>query len=430
MKYDCIIIGAGTSGCSLAYNLATFGIKTLLVEKNNFLGGLMTGGLVCPIMKSSVDELNCNYYSKLIQKAKAYNAQITYKLNEGHVNDGWLNPEMMKIVLADLLTQDDIKKHLDIILETTIKKVNLNKNNIKSIEFNSKILSQPIEAKYYIDATGNSTLSKLSNCTILSENNQKQKETLRFIVSNVDVEKFCKFILKVDCDRNITNTYRNDKATHNELHFTTASCNDNSNKWALDTILQKAVENGDLLSTDREYFQIFSIAGAKNCVAFNCPRLDDDDLSLGLLGAYKSIYRLLNFTKKYFKGFENAIISNIASITGRREEGRVLTKYIYTKEDMLNKKQFKHPILRANYNIDIHSDKKTPKYKTATYELPIEALISKEIDNLFVVGKIIGADFEAQSALRVQKSCMQMAEGLSKYIKNLFSNTEVIKDIV
>ena len=96
-KYDVVIVGGGTSGCACAYNCAKNGLKTLLVEKNNFLGGLMTGGLVVPIMKSAVQELNCDYYKKLIDTAKKYNAQITYK----DQNDGWLNPEVLKIVLAD-----------------------------------------------------------------------------------------------------------------------------------------------------------------------------------------------------------------------------------------------------------------------------------------------------------------------------------------
>ena len=93
-KYDVVIVGGGTSGCACAYNCAKNGLKTLLVEKNNFLGGLMTGGLVVPIMKSSVDEINCDYYKKLIETAKKYNAQITYA--DG--NDGWLNPELTKII--------------------------------------------------------------------------------------------------------------------------------------------------------------------------------------------------------------------------------------------------------------------------------------------------------------------------------------------
>ena len=76
-NYDVVIIGGGTSGCACAYNCAKLKLKTLLIEKNNFLGGLMTGGLVVPIMKSSVDDLNCDYYKNLVDTAKKYSPNAT-----------------------------------------------------------------------------------------------------------------------------------------------------------------------------------------------------------------------------------------------------------------------------------------------------------------------------------------------------------------
>ena len=69
-KYDVVIVGGGTAGCSAAYNCAKKNLKTLLIEKNNFLGGLMTGGLVIPVMKSSIGNLNNSFYKKLITTAK------------------------------------------------------------------------------------------------------------------------------------------------------------------------------------------------------------------------------------------------------------------------------------------------------------------------------------------------------------------------
>ena len=154
-KYDVVILGGGTSGCACAYNCAKNGLKTLLVEKNNFLGGLMTGGLVVPIMKSSVEEINCDYYKKLIKTAKKYNAQITYE----DKNDGWLNPELMKIVLEDVLSFNN----LDILFETDIESVCYEEKNIKSVILKSNLLSLPIEATYFIDATGTAEFSKLAN---------------------------------------------------------------------------------------------------------------------------------------------------------------------------------------------------------------------------------------------------------------------------
>lgn len=421
-NYDVVIIGGGTSGCACAYNCAKLKLKTLLTEKNNFLGGLMTGGLVVPIMKSSVDDLNCDYYKNLVDTAKKYHAQIKYK--DG--NDGWFNPELMKIVLEDLLTQEDIRPYLDILFEAEVDSVLKDGNNISSIILNSNLLSIPIVSKYYIDATGSASFSIKSGCQILKDTKEKQQNTLRFILGNVDIDKFSEFILEVDKDENVTNTYRNDIDTNNELHFTTASTWDTNKIWALDKYLQKGVSDGILAEFDRSYFQIFSIAGTTSQIAFNCPRinnyLDNPYLySNELINAKQAIYRLYQFVKENFPGFENSIITNIATQTGIREQKRVKTKYVYTIDDLEAQKTFKTPVLRANYGIDIHSAKKDCSIlqKTPNYELPIESLMSFDVKNLYVVGKIIGADFKTHSALRVQKSCMSMGEGVAKHIKTL-----------
>ena len=420
--FDNVIIGGGTSGCAAAYISAKLGLKTLLVEKNNYLGGLMTGGLVIPVMKSSVQNFNCDYYDKLVETAKKYNAQITYSDN----NDGWFNPELLKIVLTDILTGSDTCNNLQILFETNIEKAELNENKINNLILNNRMLSIPIKSQYYIDASGCASLSRLCGCKLVNDCNITQQNSLRFILGNVDIEIFCDFLKDVDKDENITNTYRDDINTNNELHFTTASTWDSNKVWAMDKYLRLGVKDGILIDKDRSYFQIFSVAGGTGQVAFNCPRLNNFNnnpfmASSELIEGYKAIYRLYCFVKKYFPGFENSVITNIAPITGVREDGRVASKYIYSKDDLLSGKKFDKPVLSADYSIDIHSADKDASVlqQTGCYQLPIESLMSKDIDNLFVIGKNVGADFEAHSALRVQKSCMSMGEAASKYIYNI-----------
>ncbi len=417
-SYDVVILGGGTSGCSCAYNCAKLNLKTLLVEKNNFLGGLMTAGLVIPVMKSSTSDLNCDYYNQLVALCKKYNAQITYK----DKNDGWFNPELLKIILDEILSLPK----LEILFETDILDVVKNNDSIQNVILSHKLLSLPIVAKYYVDATGDAKLSKLSDCSFLTDNDLTQQSTLRFIVGNVDTERFCKFISSVDLNEDITNTYRDESNTRNELHFTTASTWDENKKWALDKYLKKGVEDNLLIDRDRSYFQIFSVAAGAGQVAFNCPRIDcyknnPFKYSLELINARKAIYRLFSFVKAQFAGFENAIITNIASQTGIREENRVKTKYVFTKDDIISPKKTANPVLNANYSIDVHSKDKNKSVlqKTGSYTLPIESLISSDISNLFVIGKILGADFYAHSALRVQKSCMSMGEAVAKYIASI-----------
>lgn len=72
--YDICITGGGTAGCAAAYIASKLGLKTALVEKNNFLGGLMTGGLVLPVMKSEDENINVEFYKSLVLNLKKLTA--------------------------------------------------------------------------------------------------------------------------------------------------------------------------------------------------------------------------------------------------------------------------------------------------------------------------------------------------------------------
>ena len=63
LKYDVVICGAGAGGISCAWNCAKLGLKTLLIEKNIHAGGLMTSGLVVPVMKLNSLEINDDFYN-------------------------------------------------------------------------------------------------------------------------------------------------------------------------------------------------------------------------------------------------------------------------------------------------------------------------------------------------------------------------------
>ena len=45
-KYDVIVCGGGVAGVAAAVTAANNGLKTLLIEKSNILGGLGTLGLI------------------------------------------------------------------------------------------------------------------------------------------------------------------------------------------------------------------------------------------------------------------------------------------------------------------------------------------------------------------------------------------------
>ncbi len=429
--YDIVVVGGGTAGCAAAYIGAKLGLKVLLLEKTSVLGGTMTSGLVIPIMKSGENQINTDFYNDLIKNMKEFGGQITYQNNSG-----WLNPEILKIVLDRMLA----KVGVDIRFNSTVYKIDHNSSHIHTLYINKKILLpcidvididnktlfEPIETRYIIDSTGNCEIGKILNCEFLKDNFENQPASLRFIMSGVDLSTFSKWLMDYDKDRTVTTC----EVIEGNIHLSTAYTWDTNKKWALTPLFEDAVEKGILNSSDTNYFQIFTVAGTADSVAFNCPRLinsdfeynDVEDVTNAYRTARSAIYRLSEFCRLYFPGFEKAYISNISDMLGIRASNRIKGKYIYTEEDLISGKKFKNPAVISNYPIDIHSANKNKSTlrQTEEYQLPIEALMSNDYDNLFVAGRCLSADYKAQGALRVQASCFSMGEAVAKYIvKNI-----------
>ena len=120
-KYDIIVVGGGTAGCSCAYTAAKLGLKVLIIEKNTFLGGSITSALVIPAMKTSDNAINTDFFDILYEKLHVLGGAITY--SDG--NKGWFNPELTKIVLDEMLTSVGV----DILFNASIKKI---KENLSS----------------------------------------------------------------------------------------------------------------------------------------------------------------------------------------------------------------------------------------------------------------------------------------------------------
>ncbi len=408
MKYDIVIAGGGTAGCACAYTAAKLGLKVLLVEKNTFLGGSITSALVIPAMKTSKNAINTEFFETLYNKLYSINGAITYI--DG--NKGWFNPELTKIMLDSMLMEAGV----EILFESEITKieeklssyiVTIERNNNFSLEHE---LLLPIETMYLVDATGDAKICQKLNCEFLEK--KSQPVNLRFIMSGVNVKEFSSWIMELDKDRDVTTSCNVD----GRIYLSTAYTWDKNKNWALRPVFERGMADGVITEEDSNYFQIFSVAGTPDSIAFNCPRLINNTKNPYIAGR-ASILRLSNFCRKYFSGFENAYISSIANSLGIRVSNRVKGKYVYSAADLRSGKRFEHPVVISDYPIDVHSSQKdssTLETVYHEYQLPVESLIVK--DNLFVIGRCISADFEAQAALRIIPSCFSMGEGLAKYL--------------
>jgi len=410
-KYDLIVIGGGTSGVAAAVSGARNGIKVLLIEKNSFLGGTMTGALVTPMMKNLQQDEN-SFMNEILQKLAQTGDSINYQGD----NPGWFNPEIMKCVLDDIC----IDAGVEILFDTVIISADSFGGKVESIECFNKSGRQNFGAKYFVDATGDADLAALLKvpCEV-GDYGRTQPVSLRFNMAGINIDKFSVWLENFDTDRNVTSVFRENGKTY----LSTACTFDNNKDWKLRPLFEKALESKILKYSDCKYFQVFSIPGQDGSLAFNCPRIDlpvnplkVTDTSKALIEGRKAIRRIARFCKEFLPGFEDAYISTIANNLGVRDSRRVKGKYLLTKDDL--SRIMENPVAKSDYPFDVHSNSqdKSILSRRAYYEIPLASLQVNEFDNLLIIGRSISADFLMQSSLRIQPNCLTMGEFAGKHV--------------
>ena len=206
--YDIVVFGGGTAGVAAAYIAAKKGLKTLLVENSDVLGGSITQGLVIPCMKVDTENINTEFITDLKLFSDKYNARIRYKDS----NEYWFNPEILKIVLDDMLSSVGCT----VLFSSFPQKIEFKDSFI--IEIEHSLLSLYIESQYIVDATANGKIFQLLNYNFQEKNEKKQATSLRFMLSNVDLNIFSDWILQIDSDRSVTTVDKID----NNIHLSTA----------------------------------------------------------------------------------------------------------------------------------------------------------------------------------------------------------------
>jgi len=407
---DVVVCGAGTAGSIAAIAAANEGKKVAMIEQFGTAGGSATLSLVTPLMHTGIEgNPMCSYVSQ----------KVNEKLVEygGATGDGSVfDPQMLALVLEEFLLHENIK----IFYHTFVCEVLTNGSSIRGIEVHNKSGRGLITGSIYIDATGDGDVSYLAKASFRSgdeETGKNQPVSLRYMIGGIDIEKFWEYL-------NSLKKPEQRQAYDPESNFHAAVTVPNRD-WPLYPVFMNAIAKGDLIEDDAVYWQVFGVPGRKDTLAFNCPEffertngVDYEDLTFVQMQGKKAILRQLRFYKKYFPGFENAYISAIAPMVGIRESRRIDTDYVLTAEDVLSHRKFDDGIVQSNYPVDIHGRKlKLIESKSRQgsdekpyYEVPYRSLLVKGIDNLLVAGRCIGADFVAQSSLRVMPTCRAIGE--------------------
>jgi hypothetical protein len=177
---------------------------------------------------------------------------------------------------------------------------------------------------------------------------------------------------------------------------------------------EEAIASGELLMTDiRGSIAGFLRNGGDN--AMHVPGADSSTSeahSATNIAGRASMLRVVRFLKK-----EPALallkIERLQPETGVRETYRIVGETTVRHTDYTGGRVFPDAVAYSFYPIDLHVDGSiVPKHldQGIVPTIPLGALIPKNSRNLMVAGRCLSSDRLANSALRVQASCMAMGQ--------------------
>ena len=379
-KYDLIVVGGGFSGVAAAIEAARGGIKTLIVEKYNCLGGAAMNCLILPFMPytTTVD-------GKKISLAGGVFDEIILELQKLGGSDErgfYYDEELLKLLLNRMCIENGV----DLLFNTTITEVKTENGVIKSVVGWGKSDKVELFADNFVDATGDAELSYLAGCDFVlgrERDNRCQPMTLCFRMNGVDKELY------------------------------------NAIRPQINPLYKEYKAQGKF-KNPREDVLIFNTL-QDNILHFNTTRIvklnptDPFDVTRAEIEAREQVFEIYNFLKENFECFKNAKILTTAMQIGIRESRKVVGEYTLTEEDLLALSRFEDGIATANYDIDIHSPDGAGTshhyFKAGEwYEIPYRCLVPQKTKNLLVAGRCISATHEAQASFRVMPFCSALGQ--------------------
>ena len=136
----------------------------------------------------------------------------------------------------------------------------------------------------------------------------------------------------------------------------------------------------------------------------------------GEIAGRRSIDRLMRWLRAEAPGYENAFVAACSPFVTARESRRVIGREYVTGDDYIRGACPETSVCYSFYPIDVHRGDTESALDNEFHAagrvpgVPYGALAARDFDNLMMAGRNASGDRRAQSAFRVQASCMAMGQ--------------------
>jgi hypothetical protein len=377
LKTDILIVGGGTAGVIAAIQAARAGCSTILVENGSQLGGtITTGGVAFPgLFYAWGKQVIGGIGWEIVAEAVKLNDDELPDFSIPFGQDQWKHQIRLNGYLYALLAEEKcLKAGVHIRYYETPVDVQFKDNNWE-VETIGKGAHARITCNQLIDCTGNAAITSLAGFNVLREE-ETQPGTLMFKIGGYDFASLDLKMIRSRYNEEVKKGRLKEEDFRNNIELLLSNAGDNT----------------------------MHVAGADSTTSeFN---------TISNITARNSLLTTLRFLRG-LPGCEKIRLLSMQPETGVRETYRIDGVYQITRDDYVSGKVFDDSVSYSFYPIDLHHKNGVePKQLTEGIvpTIPLRALIPKNSQNFIVAGRCISSDRLANSALRVQASCMGMGQ--------------------
>lgn len=366
-SYDVIVCGGGPSGVGAAVTSARKGLKTLLIERYGFLGGMWTAALVNPFFDT---EHKDGLVREIVDELKGAGAF-------GAFRDITFDYETLK----QLLDRKVREAGADILFHTYISKPYMEDGRVSGIVVENKGGRQCFQAKVVIDCTGDGDVAAAAGAAFIYGDGagRAQDMTTMFLLGNVSYLQ---------------------EEPQELYHMMKKACDENDTGYNIDFDKPYVIK---LPIGNYAVVQLVHIRGVNALDPFALSKAETD-------GRQKASEAFRLF-KKYIPEFKNADLIMTAPQIGIRETRHIVGEEMLTGKDIYNGGcDGQRGDFSVYFNVDIHNGEEQEVKAVQPYRIPYGCLRPKGIKGLLVAGRCISADYEAHASFRVTGNCVAIGE--------------------
>ena len=414
VDYDVIVVGGDPEGVCAAVSSARNGLKTLLIEDDAALGGLMTLGKlnfidICEDRQGNIltQGLFMEFYDAVggtafdVETAKQF--FYDWVANEENA-ELKLNTEFVAPVMDD----------------NTIVGVVVEENGEEVTYTASRIIDATVDADVAAAAGVPYTIAGED----IGEKERHMGVTLVFELSGVNWDK-------------VVNYLEND---------------DNAGTGATDKTAWGYTREGYAYEPKDELMRLrgFNVARQDNgnvlinaLIIFGVDPMSEESKANGIARAQKELEYIVPYVREHFIGFENVELVGTAEQLYIRESRHIIGEYQLTIDDVLENRDQWDKIAIVAYPADIQPTA-GQTYGTVVgspdrYAIPFRSIVPLNVDNMLVIGR--SASYTSLAAGSARVIPVGMAEGEAAGVASAYSlaqqisfrdmtaNTDAIADV-